>query len=65
MIQMVKKNLPGMWEIWVQSLSGEDSQEESRRATILLLAWPSELGELGCVPSLACLCLEGAKLERL
>ena len=40
-------------------------QEESRRATILLLAWPSELGELGCVPSLACLCLEGAKLERL
>ena len=38
---------------------------EQTGATILLLAGPSKLGELGCVPSLARLCLEGAKLERL
>ena len=38
MVQMVK-NLPGMWEIWVQSLSGEDSLEEVMATHSSILVW--------------------------
>ena len=38
MVQMVK-NLPGMWEIWVQSLSGEDSLEEGMATHSSILVW--------------------------
>ena len=36
--QMVK-NLPDMWEIWVQSLGWEDPLEESMATHSSILAW--------------------------
>ena len=36
--QMVK-NLPAMWEAWVQSLSWEDTLEENMTTHSSILAW--------------------------
>ena len=33
------KNLPAMWDIWVQSLSWEDPLEESMATYSSILAW--------------------------
>ena len=33
------KNLPAMWETWVQSLSWEDSLEEGMAAHLSILTW--------------------------
>ena len=38
MVQMVK-NLPAMWEIWVQSLGEEDSLEKEMATHCSILAW--------------------------
>ena len=38
MTQLVK-NLPAMWETWVQSLSGEDPLEEGMATQSNILAW--------------------------
>ena len=38
MAQMVK-NLPGMWETWLQSLSWEDPLEEGMATYSRILAW--------------------------
>ena len=38
MAQMVK-NLPGMWETWLQSLSWEDPLEEGMATHSRILAW--------------------------
>ena len=35
----VGKNLPAMWEIWVQSLSGEDPLEKGKVIYSSILAW--------------------------
>ena len=34
-----KKNLPGMWETWVQSLGWEDPLEEGMATHSSILAW--------------------------
>ena len=48
MAQMVK-NLPAMWEIWVQSLGGEDPLEDGTAIHSSILArripWTEEPGE--------------------
>ena len=51
--QMVK-NVPAMWETWVQSLSWEDPLEESMTTHSSILAWripwteePGELQSMG------------------
>jgi len=38
MVQTVK-NLPAMWEIWVQSLGWEDPLEEGMETHSSILAW--------------------------
>ena len=38
MVQMVK-NLPAMWETWVQSQGGEDPLEEEMDTCSSILAW--------------------------
>ena len=38
MVQMVK-NLPAMWEIWVRSLSEDDSLEKEMATHCSILAW--------------------------
>ena len=38
MAQLVK-NLPAMWETWVQSLGWEDSLEEGMATHSIILAW--------------------------
>ena len=38
MAQMVK-NLPAMWETWVQSLGQEDSLEKEMATNSSILAW--------------------------
>ena len=38
MVQMVK-NLPAMWEIWVQSLGEEESLEKEMATHCSILAW--------------------------
>ena len=38
MAQMVR-NLPAMWETWVQSLGGEDLLEKEMAAHSSMLAW--------------------------
>ena len=37
-VQLVK-NLPAVWEAWVQSLGWEDSQEKGKATHSSLLAW--------------------------
>jgi len=34
-----KKNLPAMWEIWVQSLGWEDPLEKGKATHSSILAW--------------------------
>ena len=52
--QMVK-NLPAMWETWVQSLGQEDPLEKEMAAHSSVLAWEipwrEEPGRLQCVGS--------------
>ena len=38
MVQLVK-NLPAMWETWVQSLGSEDPLEKGKAAHSIILAW--------------------------
>ena len=38
MAQLVK-NLPAMWETWVQSLSWEDTLEKAKATDSTILAW--------------------------
>ena len=38
LVQMVK-NLPAMWETWVQSLGGEDPLEKGMATPSSILAW--------------------------
>ena len=38
LVQMVK-NLPAMWETWVQSLGGEDPLEKKMATHSSILAW--------------------------
>ena len=47
------KNLPAMWETWVQSLGWEDHLEEDMAAHSSILAWriPWQLGELQSIGS--------------
>ena len=37
--QLVKKNLPSMWETWVQSLDWEDPLEKGTATHASILAW--------------------------
>jgi len=37
--QLVKKNLPAMWKIWVQSLGWEDPLEKRKATHSSFLAW--------------------------
>ena len=54
MAQMVK-NLPAMWETWVQSQGGEDPLEEEMDTCSSILAWrfpwTEELGRLQSIGS--------------
>ena len=52
MAQLVK-NLPAMWEIWVQSLVWEDPLEEGMATHSSILAWriPMDRGALGTTVS--------------
>ena len=45
------KNLPAMWEIWVQSLVWEDPLEEGTATHSSILAWriPMDRGALGTI----------------
>ena len=43
--QMVK-NLPAMWETWVQSLGWEDSLEEGMAIHSIILAWRILMGRV-------------------
>ena len=47
------KNLPAMWEIWVQSLVWEDPLEEGMATHSSILAWriPMDRGALGTTVS--------------
>ena len=37
--QLVKKNLPAMWETWIQSLGWEDPLEKGKATHSSILAW--------------------------
>ena len=57
MAQMVK-NLPGMWETWVQSLIWEDPLEKGMTTHSSIFAWrvpwteePNGLQSMGCKES--------------
>ena len=57
MAQMVK-NLPALWEIWVQSLGWEDPLEEGMANHSSIFAWriswmegPGRLQSMGCKQS--------------
>ena len=39
MVAQTVRNLPAMWEIWVQSLSWEDPLEEGMTTYASILAW--------------------------
>ena len=39
MVAQMVRNLPAMWEIWVQSLGREDTQEKSMAIHCSFLAW--------------------------
>ena len=52
MVEMVK-NLPAMWVTWVQSLGGEDPQENEMATHSSILAWKSSwTEEPGGLPSM-------------
>ena len=38
-VAQLVKNLPGMWETWVQSLGWEDTLEKGMAAHSSILAW--------------------------
>ena len=39
MVAQTVKNLPAMWETWVQFLGGEDPLEEDKATHSSILAW--------------------------
>ena len=39
LVAQLVKNLPAMWEMWVQSLGWEDPQEEGKANHSSILAW--------------------------
>ena len=39
LVAQLVKNLPTMWETWVQSLSGEDLLEKGKATHTSILAW--------------------------
>ena len=53
LVPQTVKNLPVMWETWVQSLDWEDSLEEGMATHSSILSWriPTDRGILGVAKS--------------
>ena len=64
-VQMVK-NLPAMWETWVQSLGWEDPLEEGMAIHSSILAWRIPMDrEAWCAAHSSWSCKESETAERL
>ena len=53
LVAQTVKNMPAMWETWVQSLDWKDPLEEGMATHSSILAWgiPTERGVLGVAKS--------------